>query len=156
MAKFTDAKNVELFEKMKVFSKEEVHARQAIAFEAYANILTIEATAMVEMMETGVIPACARDLQAYAGTNLAGDRPELYSALAKETATLKKLVDAAGGDGHGFDDEKAAAFYALEKLKPQMATVRDLHDKAEVKIASDLYPFPRYAELLYSHHSVPA
>jgi glutamine synthetase len=156
MAKFTDAKNVELFEQMKVFSKEEVEARQAIAMEAYANILTIEATAMVEMMDTGVIPACAKDLQGYAGTNLAGDRPELYGALAKETAALKKLVDAAGGDGHGFDDEKAAAFYCLEKLKPQMAVVRDLHDKAELKIAMDLYPFPKYAELLYSHHSEPA
>jgi len=154
--KLTDAKNVELFGKHKVFSKAEVEARQATLFEAYANIITIEATAMVEMMETGVIPACAQDLKVYAGSNLGGDRAELYSKLATETAALKKLVDAAGGDGHGFDDEKAAAFYALEKLKPQMAKVREIHDVVEGKVAADLYPFPKYAEMLYSHHSAAA
>eukprot|EP00931_Biecheleriopsis_adriatica_P037958 TRINITY_DN21772_c0_g1_i1.p3 TRINITY_DN21772_c0_g1~~TRINITY_DN21772_c0_g1_i1.p3 ORF type:complete len:112 (-),score=36.95 TRINITY_DN21772_c0_g1_i1:21-356(-) len=111
---------------------------------------------MVEMMETGVIPACAKDLKNYSGTDLAGERPSVYSELAKETAALKKLVDAAGGDGHGFDDEKAAAFFCLEKLKPQMAVVRDLHDKVEGMVAADLYPFPKYTQLLYSHHSVPA
>jgi len=156
VAKFADEKNVKLFESMKVMSKKEVEARQVIAFEAYANILTIEAATMVEMMETGVIPACAKDLKNYSGTDLAGERPGLYASLAKETAALKKLVDAAGGDGHGFDDEKAAAFYGLEKLKPQMGVVRDLHDKVEGLVAADLYPFPKYTQLLYSHHSVPA
>jgi glutamine synthetase len=151
--KLTDAKNVELFSKHKVLSKAEVEARKATLLEAYANILTIEASVMVEMMETAVIPACAQDLQRYAGTNLAGDRPELYSTLATQTAALKKLLDQAGGDGHGFDDEKAAAFFCLETLKPQMAVVREAHDAAEGKIAQDLYPFPKYAEMLYSHHS---
>eukprot|EP00930_Biecheleria_cincta_P082842 TRINITY_DN72493_c0_g1_i1.p2 TRINITY_DN72493_c0_g1~~TRINITY_DN72493_c0_g1_i1.p2 ORF type:complete len:341 (+),score=101.59 TRINITY_DN72493_c0_g1_i1:1232-2254(+) len=154
--KLTDEKNVKLFESMGVLTRQELAARKAIAFEAYANNLAIEATVMVEMMETGVIPAAAKDLAAYGNSGLAGERPAVYAELAKETATLKSLVAQAGGDGHGFDDERAAAFFALEKLKPQMAAVREVHDRAETMIAGDLYPFPKYTQLLYSHHSVPA
>merc|ERR1719277_1664974 len=103
-------------------------------------------------METGVIPACAADLQTYQGTNLAGDRPALYKKLADETANLAKMVASAGGDGHGFDDAKGAANFAKDKLKVQMAAVRAAHDEAEAKLASGLYPYPTYAEMLFSHH----
>jgi len=70
----TDAKNVELFEKMKVMSERELVARKSVLFKAYANILTIEAQTMVKMMDTGVIPSCAKDLKSYQGTDLGGDR----------------------------------------------------------------------------------
>jgi len=149
-------KNVDLFGAHKVFTAKEVEARQEIMYESFANILTIEAKVMVQMMETGVIPACAQDLQTYAGTNLAGDRPALYKKLADETAKLQALVDSAGGDGHGFDDAKGAATYARDKLKVQMGVVRAVHDQAESKMAAGLYPYPTYAELLFSHHSLPA
>jgi len=153
VTKLTDKKNVKLFEQHKVLSAKEVEARQEIMFESYANILTIEAKSMVYMMDTGVIPACAEDLNTYAGTNLAGDRPALYGRLEAETAKLKTLVAEAGGDGHGFDDAKGAALFAKEKLKVQMEAVRTVHDEVEGKLAANLYPFPTYAEMLFSHHS---
>merc|ERR550514_1263466 len=103
------------------------------------------------MMETGVIPSCAQDLQKYTGPSagLDGGRAALYAKLAKETETLRSLVEAAGGGGHGFDDEAAAAKYALEKLTPQMAKVREVHDQVEGKLDASLYPYPTYPEMLY-------
>merc|ERR1719502_1388941 len=53
----TSEKNENLFESQQVFSKKELHARQEIAYEAYTNALTIEANTLLDMMETGVIPA---------------------------------------------------------------------------------------------------
>jgi len=145
----TDAKNVELFEKMKVMSERELVARKAVLLKAYANILTIEASTMVKMMETGVIPACAKDLKSYQGTDLGGDRAELYSSLAKETVSLSTLLEEANWE----DDERSAAFYCLHTLKPQMQVVRALHDKVEGKMEASLYPYPNYQDMLFSHHS---
>ena len=142
----TDAKNVELFEKMKVMSERELVARKAVLLKAYANILTIEASTMVKMMETGVIPACAKDLKSYQGTDLGGDRAELYSSLAKETVSLSTLLEEANWE----DDERSAAFYCLHTLKPQMQVVRALHDKVEGKNGSFFVPvskLPGYALL---------
>merc|ERR1712136_536801 len=133
----TDAKNVELFEKMKVMSERELVARKSVLFKAYANILTIEAQTMVKMMDTGVIPACAKDLKSYQGTDLGGDRATLYSNLAKATESLRTLLD----EAKSVDDDRASAFYCLEKLKPQMQAVRALHDKVEGKMEAALYPY---------------
>merc|ERR1712232_675295 len=154
----TSQKNVDVLGKHKVLAKHEVEARQAIQYEAYANIVTIEATVMVKMMDTGVIPACAEDLQKYQGPAAAldGGRGALYAKLAEETDKLRSLVAEAGGDGHGFDDEAAAAKFAYEKLTTQMAAVREVHDQVEGKLDAGLYPYPTYQELLYSHHSLPA
>jgi len=145
----TDAKNVELFEKMKVMSERELVARKSVLFKAYANILTIEAQTMVKMMDTGVIPACAKDLKSYQGTDLGGDRATLYSNLAKATESLRTLLD----EAKSVDDDRASAFYCLEKLKPQMQAVRVLHDKVEGKMEAALYPYPNYQDMLFSHHS---
>jgi len=149
--KLADAKNVELFERMNVMSERELLARKTVLLDAYANILTIEASTMVQMMDTGVIPACAKDLKLYEGTELAGERPELYGRLAKETSTLRDVLEEARSASGS--DARAAAFFCLEKLKPQMQLVRELHDKIENKLEAGLYPFPNYQQMLFSHHS---
>ena len=131
--KLADAKNVELFEKMHVMSERELLARKQVLLQAYANILTVEASTMVQMMETGVIPACAKDLKSYEGTDLAGESPELYSKLARETAALREILGEADSDGC---DARASAFFCLEKWKPQMQVVS-----------------PNYQQMLFSHHS---
>merc|ERR1712135_205983 len=49
--------------------------------------------------------------------------------LAKETSTLRDVVEEARSASGS--DARAAAFFCLEKLKPQMQLVRVLHDKIE-------------------------
>ena len=85
--KLAGAKNVKLFEKLNVM-KRDLLAKKSVLLDAYANIMAIEASTKVQTMETGVIPACAKDLKSYEGTDLAGERPELYGRLAKQAATL--------------------------------------------------------------------
>jgi len=48
--------------------------------------------------------------------------------------------------------KSAAARYCAEKIKPQMAKVRIACDDAERLMDADLYPFPTYETILYSHH----
>ena len=51
-------------------TKRELLARKAVLLRAHTIILTIEASTMLRMMETGVIPACTKDSKSYQGTDL--------------------------------------------------------------------------------------
>merc|ERR1712096_252960 len=85
-------KNRQLFSNMKVYDSEELKARQTNMYDAYTQIIEIEANVMVKMLETGVIPACATDLKTYEGPvarKLIGERETVYSELAERTLKLK-------------------------------------------------------------------
>ena len=58
--KLADADGVEFFERMSVMREREQLASDTMLLNASADILTNEASKVVQMMETGVIPACAQ------------------------------------------------------------------------------------------------
>jgi glutamine synthetase len=100
------------------------------------------------MIETGILPACAKDIAKYATMKeLAGDREATYKAIKAETDKLKAIVAKRPSDLH-----KDAA-YLCDTVKPQMLAVRAAVDKAEGLIEASLYPYPTYEAMLYSHHS---
>ena len=144
----TCSKNQQLFESQQIFTPTELHARQEIQFEKYTNDLTIEANCMIDMLETGVLPACAKDLQTYHNTNLGVKRAAVYGELEAATDALTELYN-------NLPDENAngQARYCVDVLKPQMEVVRELSDTAERLVAADLWPFPKYSEILFHHHS---
>merc|ERR550532_349752 len=126
VATFNNAESKKVFSEMGVFSEEECDARQEVMYENYATTLTVEVTTLITMVDTGIIPACAADMAIYAGmTSLKGNREATYTAVKKETDTLKQLF---ANKPH---DLAAEASYLCEKVKPQMAAVRASVDKAE-------------------------
>merc|ERR1719229_1145372 len=67
-------KNVKLFESLGVFTEEETKARAEVMYEAYNTTLSIEASTMVDMVNTGFMPAFAQDLALYKDApDLVGD-----------------------------------------------------------------------------------
>lgn len=143
---WTCEKNLDLFAKHKVFSSDEMHALKSVNFQRYSDDIEIEVNTMINMMNQGVLPACAADLKAYEGTNLSGNRPAVYEKLASETAALQKVSDA-----WPTDNEEEAAEYALSVAKPALEQARKAHDAAEVLIDGALYPYPTYHDMLYPH-----
>ncbi len=152
LSTWTSEKNIKLFESMKVLRAEEVKARQNIHYENYTETIIMEANCLLDMMETGIIPACAEDLKQYQGVpaSLVGGRAELYDKLAKEVRVLQDLV----GKFTTIEDEgkAASAKYAAKVIKPQMSVVRTLCDDAERLMRADLYPYPTYQSILFAHH----
>jgi len=144
-------KNVKLFESQRVLARDELFARQTCIYEAYTNISLIEANCMIRMINTGLIPACATDMNLYSGESafLAGDRKKVYAALAQNNKELEKAVHAFGS----VVGDPAQARFCLEKLKPAMEKVRESADQAELLMQKSLYPYPSYAEILYQHLS---
>lgn len=144
-------KNKQLFAKMKVYDNEELQARQNNMYDAYNQIVSIEANVMTQMMETGVIPAMASDLQKFDGPiakTLIGKRQEVYVAAAEKTRQLKEVVK----QGEDKDGEELA-FHLVQNVIPAMNECRESHDAAESLISRELYPYPTYQALLFEHHS---
>jgi len=148
--RLSDQKNLDLFDRTKVLDNEELRARREMMYDAYVNSLCVESQVMIDMMNTGVIPAAAKDLQAYAGPSakLAGKRADIYAELMQETEKLEEVAS-----GITLDDSRTGAWYCYEHVKPQMEKVRKFHDQVERLISRSLYPFPSYHDMLFSHHS---
>ena len=143
-------KNEALFEKMKVFTPKELHARQEIMFEKYTNDLTIEASCLVDMMQTGVLAACAQDLALYSTgmSASASKRSTVYQELESSVEQLSALCEALPEDGSPHEQAR----YCVDVIKPQMESVRALSDTAEGLVQKDLWPYPKYKDILYQHH----
>jgi len=140
-------KNKKVFQELGVLSAEETVARAEIMYEAYSTTLSIEAKTMIDMVETGILPACVQDLALYKDSpSLAGDREKTYGSIKTENNKLKTILASAPDDL-----EKEAEFFC-DSVKPQMAVVRGLVDTAEGLLKKDLYPYPTYEAMLYHHH----
>jgi len=140
-------KNKRVFKDLGILSDEETEARSEIMYEAYNTTLSIEAKTMIEMVETGIIPACVEDLALYKDSpDFAGDRPNAYRSIKKENDKLKTML---ASTPH---DMTAEADYLCDIVKPQMAVVRGLVDTAEGLLKKGLYPYPTYEAMLYHHH----
>jgi len=143
---WTQASNKKVFQEMGVFSPEETEARAEVMYEAYNTTLSVEAKTMVEMVHTGILPACAADLSIYKDApTLAGGRSKVYEAISKETDKLSALLEEVP------HDMVKEAEYFCETVKPQMNVVRKVVDEAEGLLQTGLYPYPTYESMLYHH-----
>eukprot|EP00514_Thraustochytrium_sp_LLF1b_P003032 CAMPEP_0184523674 /NCGR_PEP_ID=MMETSP0198_2-20121128/9028_1 /TAXON_ID=1112570 /ORGANISM="Thraustochytrium sp., Strain LLF1b" /LENGTH=718 /DNA_ID=CAMNT_0026914757 /DNA_START=136 /DNA_END=2292 /DNA_ORIENTATION=+ len=148
---FDDKKNIDLFVRNKVFKEREVKARKNIYLEKYTETLLIEANCLIDMMETGVLPACAEDLAVYGHSKLLkGDRGEVYDALRESVDNLVDAIDAVPHDG----SLEEQAQYCLEVVIPASNAVRSKADQTERLVAKDLWPYPSYQDILFNHHTL--
>jgi glutamine synthetase len=140
---------VSAFEKYGVLSKRELDARYEVALEQYAVKLNIEAETAASIARTMILPAAARhvaDLRA-AGLDAAvaeseGLLDELWTAIGKlDNANLAENQP----DGEPLQWSK----YMRDKVIPAMAAVRNVADRLERVVADDLWPLPKYSEMLF-------
>ena len=156
---YTAKKNVDLFVKHGIYTKEEINARAEIHIENYSTVISIEANTMVDMIRHDILPA----VSGYA-TDLcerAASKDALGVACKYETVTAKevaKLTDALMSDCDKLEkdmakmpaDAKKAMVYCHDTIIPDMAKAREAADKLETMTASDYWPFPVYSDLLFS------
>jgi len=164
----TKEKNISLFEKYKVFSKEELIARYHIWIHMYNLTLEIEANTLKEMVNASVVPAGYKYEKLLAGTlhelvNLkktAGlsldaaalkDKKEHLSEIVskifyvrRNTLEMDKLLDKA----HKAGGEKCAEIY-FKELKPLMDHIRKHVDQLECVVSDDAWDLPKYREMLF-------
>jgi len=148
IATWTSEKNKKLLESLKIYTMEETEARQEVMYENYISSMCCEVETMIQMTETGILPACAKDLEKYKGFDkLAGSRKSVYEAIVEQ---LEKLKASFSAKPHSSLTEEAV--FLCDTVKPQMVALRAAVDKAESLLESGLYPYPTYETMIYSHH----
>ena len=155
---YTAPKNVDLFVKHGIYTKEEIEARAEIHIENYSTVLTIEAKTMVDMIRHQILPAVSKyadDLcqRAYHKdamgvsrqyeTTTAKEIADLTDALQNACSKMESDLDAIPADA------TAAMRYCHDVLIPDMEEARKAADQLETLTASDYWPFPVYSDLLF-------
>ena len=155
-------KAAKLFEKYQVLSPIELKSRYTIKLEKYIKDIEIEARALHSMVSSLVLPAAIR-FQGEVASSIAKAEKVLggvdFTAqknLLKRIATLVNGIDSSAAllnskmesNGHHHDHQKAAEFCCNE-IKGAMAEIRKQVDELEVLIADDLWPMPKFWEMLF-------
>merc|ERR1712203_777293 len=82
VATLNSEKAKKLFSSMGIFSAQECDAKAEVMFETYNTTLGVEVSTLIDMVETGILPACAKDMAKYtACPELAGDRRKTYTSI---------------------------------------------------------------------------
>ena len=162
---YHEAQTVELFEKLGVLAPNEVEARFEILNETYVKKLQIEARILGDICLNHVIPAAVR-YQNVLIENVKGMKDifgDAYlSYCSAEVETLKKisayinnvsmdveeLVEARKVANRVEDIAQRAKMYS-HKVKDMMDQVRLSADNLEMLIDDEVWPLPKYRELLF-------
>ena len=162
---YHETQTVELFEKLGVLAKNEIEARFEILNETYVKKLQIEARIIGDICLNHVIPAAVR-YQNVLIENIKGIKDifgEGYRTFSSaEIDTLKKistyindisadveaLVEARKVANRIENIAERAKVYSHD-VKDLMEKVRDSADHLEMLIDDEVWPLPKYRELLF-------
>ena len=156
-------KNIELFTKYGIFTKEEIESRYEIWLEAYSKIVNIESNTMVEMVQKDFLPSVFEYIDKLAATAISKKSVIADISTDAEGKLIKELSDLAGDITKGLETLKADTATALATEDPlanakayqsivlsDMESLRKSVDAAETLIPDALLPYPTYDKLLFS------
>jgi glutamine synthetase len=140
---------VTTFSNYGVLSERELHARYEVFLEQYITKLNIESETAVEMARTLLLPAAIR----YKSELLIAEEPELAAEISDLISsfvdTIKSLEHVNLKDNQPEHDLLEHAKYMHDVVFAAMGEVRGVADKLEMLVADDLWPLPKYSEMLF-------
>ena len=156
-------KNVELFTKHHVFTKEELASRYEIKLENYVKTIGIEARTLAEMITKDFLPAVstyAAEVSKNAATKksfiaaadtaseeaLVEKLSTAYTALTADVAELKTLIDTS----FALEDTQKCAEAFHDQVLAKMEEIRTVASDIEALIPDSILSYPTYDQLLFS------
>ncbi len=161
-----DDRIVDLFERNKVLSKRELQARRLIRFEKFTKRIQIESRVLGDMATNHIIPIAIRyqntlienvkglkeilDLQMYG--KVSKNELDIITRISQHISEIKKgvdkMIDARKVANRIVDEEEQAVAYDTE-VRPLGDIIRRHVDKLELLVDDELWPLPKYRELLF-------
>ena len=160
-------KYIKMFERHGVLTEREQHARYEIYLETYVKKIQIESRAMGDIAMINILPTAlqyqntiiknvlglkeilsASDYKSATATQL-----EMITAISTHVNGIKTNVDAmieARRKANNIEDWKIKAEAYCNTVKPFFDIIRDHVDKLEMIVADEVWPLPKYRELLFT------
>jgi len=147
----------ELFESTGVLSPVELESRFEVYAEQYVLSIELEAKLVIDMAKTLIYPAAIGYLSelSITGSSMAEMGVELDNSIAIKVASesnammvsVGKLSDAIAKDDFGSIEEHMQ--FCANDIRSLMDEVRVHADSLESEVADELWPLPKYQEMLF-------
>jgi len=139
--------SVAAFEKYSVLSKRELESRFEVWIEQYALRANIESETTFSIAKTMILPAAMRHLALIKEAGVAEAAGEVETLIGDLITALDALekANAEPVDLEGLE----LAIFARDEQLAKSGTVREAADKLEKIVADDLWPLPKYEEMLF-------
>ncbi|HEY3959444.1 MAG TPA: glutamine synthetase III [Solirubrobacteraceae bacterium] len=144
-----DKQTVAAFKKYKVLSKRELESRLEVFTEQYAVNINIESETASGISRTMILPAAVRYLNELKASGLEDLVGEVEPLIKELHFAQLKLEDANLAENQPDSSPAKWAVYIRDTVIPAMDDVRDVADRLEKIVADDLWPLPKYSEMLF-------
>ena len=156
----------EMFERTGVFTRVELEARNEVKWEMYTKKVQIEARVLGDLALNHIIPVATR-YQSILVDNLVkiktlfgdhnsaalfGHDMDTIEGISMHMEAIKTEVEAmveARKKANGCDNERQKAIMYHDNVAPRMETIRYHIDKLELMVDNEMWPLPKYRELLF-------
>ncbi|MEK6628501.1 MAG: glutamine synthetase III [Bdellovibrionota bacterium] len=157
-----DKKLTQFLVDTKVLSKEEIDSRYHIAVERYVKTLDIEHSSLLELTSTYIIPTLEKQMEQLGAAHESMTSPalkkqhknritefeEVFADVLSTFATFRTKVEKSR---KGMDENKRM-WEIMEELQPASFKLRDAVDASELLVSNELWPLPKYREMLLAHN----
>ena len=163
LPQFIAEKNIDLFTRHQIFTKEEIHSRYEIILENYSKTIHIESLTMQDMVKKDFTPALfsyvsevskeALDKKKLLPSLPASYEEQIIKTLTKASEQIATALSNLSADtlqGERMEEPLAAARYYHDIILSDMGALRAAVDQAEAIIPGCYLPYPTYDELLFS------
>ncbi len=156
----------ELFFKLGIFTESELEGRVEVMFEQYTKKIQIEARVLGDLATNHIVPTAVqyqnrlmenvlglKEIYGDSYKDLAGNRIDLIKEISDHVSEIKtgvnNMVEARKIANKIGDEKKKAKAYSKE-VAPFLDTIRYHIDKLELIVDDEIWPLPKYRELLFS------
>lgn len=163
---YIDDNIVKIFECNNILTRRELEARRLIRLEKFTKRVQIESRVLGDMAGNHIIPIAIKyqntlienvkglkeilDLQTYG--KVSKNELEIIAKISHHISEIKKGVDQMIQErkvANKIEDEMKQAIAYDTKVRPWLDTIRKHVDKLELLVDDQLWPLPKYRELLF-------
>ncbi|MBR1800123.1 MAG: glutamine synthetase III [Bacteroidaceae bacterium] len=164
--RYLDEESVSMFQKTRVFTRSELEARNEIKWETYTKKIQIEARIFGDMCMNHIIPVATRYQSVLINNvhkmqeicsgptsqRLTANNMALIEEISEHTnfitTHVTELIDARRV-ANRLEDERTKAIAYHDTVAPLLESIRYHVDKLELIVDDELWPLPKYREILF-------
>ena len=165
---YTSPSSVKMFEETGVMNRTELAARNEVKWDTYIKKVQIEARVLGDIVLNHIIPVATRYQSALLDNvykmrqvydidkarTLSAHDDSLIEELSEHIASIKQNVDSmveARKQANHIANERERAIAYHDTVLPYFDVIRYHVDKLELIVDDELWPLPKYREILFSH-----
>jgi len=150
-----------------IFTSRELEARVGVEYEKYTKKVQIEARVLGDLAINHIVPTAIRYMTELLDNikslrmvfseieyeRLSGARKEVVAGISDNISMIKSLVREMIEErrkANVIDDIAEKAFAYERNVKPYMERIRYHIDKLELTVDNEIWPLPKYRELLFT------